>query len=56
VVKAGGATVALRLNAANAFLFESSKSDLEARVYPVGLRLFGPNLRLVETVTFPAAG
>jgi hypothetical protein len=56
VVKADGETVKLELNANRAFLFESPTADLEARVYPVGLRLFGPNRRLVETVTFPAAG
>jgi len=56
LVKADGSTVALELNAANSFLFESSKPDLEARLYPVGLRLFGSNGKLVETVTFPPAG
>jgi hypothetical protein len=50
------APLALELNAANAFLFESSKSDLEARLYPVALRLFGSNGKLVETVSFPPAG
>jgi hypothetical protein len=56
VVKADGHSVALELNAAHTFVFESPTADLEARVYPVGLRLLGPSGRLVETVTFPPAG
>ena len=56
VVKTDGDSVALELNAERAFVFESPTADLEARVYPVGLRLFGPNGKLVETVTFPSAG
>lgn len=56
VVKTDGETVALELNVERSFLFESSQADLEARVYPVGLRLFGANGKLVGAVTFPPAG
>jgi len=56
LVKTDGGVVPLGLNAESAFVFESLQADLEARVYPTALRLYGQNGRLVETVTFPPAG
>jgi hypothetical protein len=56
LVKTDGGVVQLGLNAQRAFVFESTLSDLEARVYPTTLRLYGQNGKLVEAVTFPPAG
>lgn len=56
LVKTDGSAVELRLNPHGAFAFESTEVDLEARIYPTGLRLYGPSRKLVETVTFPPAG
>jgi hypothetical protein len=56
MIKTDGETVALDLEAGGVFLFESSRADLEAHVYPVGLRLLGANGKLVEVVNFPPAG
>jgi hypothetical protein len=56
VVKADGSEVATELSSEGAFLNESTPADLEAKVYPTAVRLFGPSGRLVGTVTFPPAG
>jgi hypothetical protein len=56
LVKTDGTGDELDLNARRAFLYQSSASDLEARIYPTAVRLYGPNGKLVETVDFPAAG
>jgi len=56
VVKTDGSEVATELNSERAFVYESPATDLEARVYPIALRLFGPSGKLVGTVAFPPAG
>lgn len=56
LVKTDGTAVQLQLNSERAFVYESSSSDLEARIYPTGLRLYGGSRKLAETVTFPPAG
>ena len=56
LVKTDGSVVELRLNRDGAFLFESPDADLEARIYPTKLRLYGPSGKLAGTVTFPPAG
>lgn len=56
LVKTDGNAVELRLNRDGAFLFESPEADLEGRIYPTKLSLYGPSGKLAETVTFPPAG
>jgi hypothetical protein len=56
VVKADGSEVVAELSPERAFVYESTAADLEARVYPTAVRLFGPNGKLVGSVTFPPAG
>lgn len=56
LVKTDGGVVRLDLSANRAFVFESPDADLTARIYPTALRLYGPNGRLVETVSFPPGG
>lgn len=51
-----GTRVPLQLTAARTFLHESGQAALDARVYPTKVHLFGPNGKLVETVSFPPAG
>ncbi len=56
LVKTDGTAVQLRLNSERAFVYESPSSELEARIHPTALRLYGANRKLAETVTFPPAG
>jgi hypothetical protein len=56
VVTTDGSEVATELSSARAFVYESPAEDLEARVYPTAVRLYGPSGRLVDTVAFPPAG
>lgn len=56
VVKTDGTAVPIAINPTRAFVFESTAADLEARVYPTALRLYGPSGKLVDTLDFPAAG
>jgi hypothetical protein len=56
LTKSDGTAVRIDLAESRAFVYESPSADLESRVYPDGFRLFGPNGKLVETVSFPAAG
>lgn len=56
LVKTDGTFARLDLNGSRAFVYESPAVDLESRVYPSGFRLFGPNGKLVEAITFPSAG
>jgi hypothetical protein len=55
LVKTDGTAVQLELNSERAFVYESPSSELEARIYPTALRLYGSNRKLTETVTFPPA-
>jgi hypothetical protein len=56
VVKTDGSEVATELSSERTFVYESPAADLDAKVYPIALRLFGPGGKLVGTVTFPPAG
>jgi hypothetical protein len=56
VVQTDGSEVATELSPERAFIYESTAADLEAKVYPTAVRLFGPSGKLVGTVTFPPAG
>ena len=56
VVKADGSSIATELNAERAFVYESTEADLEAKIYPTAVRLYGPSGKLVEAVAFPPAG
>jgi len=56
VVKTDGSEVATELSSERAFIYESTAADLEAKVYPTAVRLFGANGKLVGTVTFPPGG
>jgi hypothetical protein len=56
LVLTDGREVPLRLAGEGSFLFEGSRSDLAEGTYPHQFRLFGPNGKLVETVSFPPAG
>jgi hypothetical protein len=56
VLKTDGESVRLAVNEDRAFVYESSPSDLAARVYPIALRLYGSNGKLVDEVSFPPAG
>jgi hypothetical protein len=56
VSRTDGSTVRAQPNAEGGFLFESSSTDLESRVFPSSLRLYGPSGRLVETVDIPSVG
>jgi hypothetical protein len=51
-----GSTLTAQPNAEGGFVFESSSTDLESRVFPSSLRLYGPSGRLVETVDIPSVG
>jgi hypothetical protein len=51
-----GTQAPLQLTAAGTFLHESAQATLAAHVYPTRVHLFGPNGKLVETVSFPPAG
>ena len=56
VVKTDGTTVAMRVDPSRTFVFESSVLDLQARVYPTALQLYGPSGKVVEIVDFPDTG
>ena len=56
VVKADGSEVDTELSSERAFVYESTAQDLEAKVYPTAVRLFGPSGKLLGTVTFSPAG
>jgi hypothetical protein len=51
-----GTTVVTEPTAEGGFAFESTAADLEARIYPTTLRLYGQGRQLVETVDLPAIG
>ena len=51
-----GSTVRLALSRGRAFLYESSKQELERDVLPAGLDAFGPSGKLVEQARFPGLG
>lgn len=56
VVETDGGHHSLELNSERAFVFQSSRSDLAAGVYPKALRLYSAAGRLVETIAIPALG
>ena len=56
LVLTDGTLVRLALTTERTFLYESAQDALGRRTYPTGFRLFGPNGKLVESVTFPPAG
>lgn len=51
-----GTLLPLQLTAQRTFIFESSKSALEAHVYPTAFHLFRVNGKLAERLSFPPAG
>jgi hypothetical protein len=51
-----GTTVETDPNADGAFLFESTAAELESRIYPTALHVYGPSGKLIETVDIPAVG